>query len=1354
MKKVPESLLCQSNTQSEQLTEVVLGLGISEICDCAFFGNEKLETVSLPEGLKTIGDMAFYGCTSLSSLTFPSSLESIGDGAFLGCNLDLQNGVSEDFQGNYSSAFRYTDTKENGFANVHKGSHVKWGYKEQDNNTYNGEEELTWIVLDHDEDKGSWLMISEKVIDISQYSSAYTDYSYDHATWKVIRTANLSEEEYSSFIQNSVSCNSIPTAFAKDQKEKYDDTYEAYDGSTRWYYKDLNNWWGSDYFYFYKGGYGSVRYAWAYTVFGCRPVVEITPISSFNISQAGLYEKKEQLNTQVDALKYAAGNFYYDKAIDIENPDTTDYDELYLSFLATYSNRKELVTTQNVEIQLPAGLSFEPDKMVSKKSFEIRFSQSNNERIWEKIYLLYSEEYVSSSTQMKGNFKTVVDNKEIADDFLLIDLEVEGQGSKIYFSDTDESGNRYEMAYDKSLFDCNSSEYNQRMALYSAYLANIIESGDKQHLKLRIEKDLLSMGFSHIQYSGYSDALIKSGKMEEYVCATKKIINNKGNIQTIVAYAIQGTDAIGSGSPNTIPDWFGNIGLGIQADVLNKYHDNFTTCINNNYNSFNRYLTTQGISINGQDVKVIVTGHSRGGAIANGVSAKLDDTSIRGRLYSYTFAAPNHLSANTALNSNYNYMFNVINKYDAVPYVPTNFYKYGKTLVIHEGNANSIVSNHGMDRYIKGVKKGEFDGTWADTLEEMKKTSTFCDLLNSISPGVVHKRAYQKIRSAPNRIVNLFHCPVNIEILNSSGESVCAIVDDNIFYDFDNKVFLMIRDDEKVVSYPSGEGYSVRAIGDGNGVMSYTCISVDENGEDSEVQVFNELSVSTNQITIATKDNGSTLSFINGSNTPIVPDTIYDGKERAVNVTLNSNIEGADLLGSGKYTIGERVFVSCDETVSGKSFSGWYDEEGNCISTSEEYDFLVDKNIKLTARYGKESSLISITNTTVKVSSQVYSGKALTPTPVILSVDGTNLVKGVDYDIYYSDNTNVGTATLIIIGKGNYTGTTIATFKINKATQSITASNLSLTYLKTGTVKASGNKGKLTYKSSNTAIVAIDSAGKVTTKGAGTAKITITAAATSNYKAATKTITVTVAKASQSITAKSSASSIPVGKTATVSITGNKGTKSFKSSDTTIATVTSAGKVTAKKVGTVKITAASAAVANFNAASKTVTIKIVPSATASITAANQATGIKLTWKKVTGATGYLVYRGNTKIATIKSGSTVTYTDKEANTNGTKYTFKIVPTASTGNGTAKTLVTYCVARPAVSSATNSAAGKMTVKWGKDAKATGYQIQYCPDKTFKTGNKSVSINSASTVSKVIGNLAKGKTYYVRIRTFKTR
>lgn len=252
----------------------------------------------------------------------------------------------------------------------------------------------------------------------------------------------------------------------------------------------------------------------------------------------------------------------------------------------------------------------------------------------------------------------------------------------------------------------------------------------------------------------------------------------------------------------------------------------------------------------------------------------------------------------------------------------------------------------------------------------------------------------------------------------------------------------------------------------------------------------------------------------------------------------------------------------------------------------------------------------------------------------------------------------------------------------------------------------------------------------------------------------TGTYTRKLAKADQTITAKAAASTIAVGKTTTISVTGAKGSKSFSSADTSIATVTSAGKVTAKKVGTVKITVTSSATADYNAKSVTVTIKVVPAATSSVSVTNQATGMKVTWKKVTGAKGYYLYRNGTQIKKITSGSTVAFTDTRANTNGTKYTYKVIAYADSGKSTlSKSLAYYRVARPAISSLKNSASKKMTVKWGKNAKGSGYQVQYSPSKSFASGNKTVTISKNGTVSTTIGSLTKGKTYYVRVRTFKT-
>ena len=88
---------------------------------------------------------------------------------------------------------------------------------------------------------------------------------------------------------------------------------------------------------------------------------------------------------------------------------------------------------------------------------------------------------------------------------------------------------------------------------------------------------------------------------------------------------------------------------------------------------------------------------------------------------------------------------------------------------------------------------------------------------------------------------------------------------------------------------------------------------------------------------------------------------------------------------------------------------------------------------------------IDISSAVVTASNQTYSGSAKTPTPTV-TLNGT-VIPSTGYDVAYSDNTNAGTATITITGKGDYTGTATGTFTINKATPSYTApATRSLTY--------------------------------------------------------------------------------------------------------------------------------------------------------------------------------------------------------------------------------------------------------------------------------------------------------------------
>jgi hypothetical protein len=61
--------------------------------------------------------------------------------------------------------------------------------------------------------------------------------------------------------------------------------------------------------------------------------------------------------------------------------------------------------------------------------------------------------------------------------------------------------------------------------------------------------------------------------------------------------------------------------------------------------------------------------------------------------------------------------------------------------------------------------------------------------------------------------------------------------------------------------------------------------------------------------------------------------------------------------------------------------------------------------------------------------------------------------------------------------------------------------------------------------------------------------------------------------------------------------------------------------------------------------------------------------------------------------------------------------------------------------------------LKVTWKKDSQATGYQIVYATNSKFTSGKKTVTVSKNSTTSKTISKLTKGKSYYVKVRSYKT-
>lgn len=84
------------------------------------------------------------------------------------------------------------------------------------------------------------------------------------------------------------------------------------------------------------------------------------------------------------------------------------------------------------------------------------------------------------------------------------------------------------------------------------------------------------------------------------------------------------------------------------------------------------------------------------------------------------------------------------------------------------------------------------------------------------------------------------------------------------------------------------------------------------------------------------------------------------------------------------------------------------------------------------------------------------------------------------------------------------------------------------------------------------------------------------------------------------------------------------------------------------------------------------------------------------------------------------------------------------------GTKKIYFTIVPKTPTLSRVKSSSRGKLTASWKRVSGVSGYQIQYSLKSNF-SGVKSVTAGSSAS-SKTISKLAKGKVYYVRVRSYK--
>ena len=379
---------------------------------------------------------------------------------------------------------------------------------------------------------------------------------------------------------------------------------------------------------------------------------------------------------------------------------------------------------------------------------------------------------------------------------------------------------------------------------------------------------------------------------------------------------------------------------------------------------------------------------------------------------------------------------------------------------------------------------------------------------------------------------------------------------------------------------------------------------------------------------------------------------VYDGtyKKPAATVTLDGKV-----LKAGKdYTISYRNNLNVGAATVIATGMG-------------DYTGYTSKNFTITKR-AMAGGTVSI------VSSVSFTGSNITPS-VTVKVAGRTLTSGTDYTVSYSNNKNVGTASIYVYGKGNYSGSLSAKFDIVPAKQQI-------------------QKLETRYKG-----FYIDWAQKGSATG-----YDIEYSVNSNMSGAV----------SRHLTAN---------RPDTLTVSGLAGDKVYYVRVRSYTNVN--GKV------------------YYGAWSD---VKSIKTANNDIT---KATVSGISTKAFTG-------KAITQNVTVKVGSTVLK-------NGTDYTVSYSNNKKVGKATVKITgkgrYGGVITKTFTINPAKQEIQKLTAKskaffidWAQKGSATGYEIQYATNSKF-TGAKKVTITNNKTDKTTVSKLSANKKYYVRVRSYTT-
>ena len=685
---------------------------------------------------------------------------------------------------------------------------------------------------------------------------------------------------------------------------------------------------------------------------------------------------------------------------------------------------------------------------------------------------------------------------------------VEGYLSVSYKPTSINGGDEKELSveYSDEYFTQDNSEYNMNLSKASLAMA-LSTMKTKKNGDGYVWDDLYTKAYMKdelkLDYEPYNESVLLTDTSDKVAFSIgNKTVKINGKETTILAVAIR--------SGNYGGEWYSN--GQVEGGYKENLHNGFSSASLKVAESISAYMKNNNIDEN--DVKIWISGFSRGGAVANILGRDLVEMSkVKSEnLYCYTFATP---LTTQYFEREQRGIFNTINVYDVIPSVPLSdwgFGRYGTNMYFPIGRLNSEYSEV-KDKFtsLSGEKYGTYlnhiifkskllgalnsavgytedsyykfyqndvskllNDSLGGSGEDIDLTNVIAKVLsmNSATGGLVILEAYATLiiggadlvdlmANGENSMLmkqhwpetyaawleqgtvykNLFYkvvsvkCPVDVYVYE--GNALVAKIKNEDFLEYqENNPDIALEsyideNGEKQVLIPGDSDYRIEIVARDDGEMKYSV------SEYNNEKIIHKISYTDIELKKGdsfkgdipegdceaikyqlTKNDESKVGTIN----ELAGDDLKD-------IMIDAHAEGDGVvLGGGSYNAGDSVVLTSYDSESVK-FTGWY-ENGEQISKESTYGFLAKENREIIGKFKTDMAAAEIT---LETQIYNYTGKEIMPKPKV-KYNSKVLKEGTDYVLNYKNNIEVGKASIVISGIGNFTGEMVINFEIKEKT--------------------------------------------------------------------------------------------------------------------------------------------------------------------------------------------------------------------------------------------------------------------------------------------------------------------------------